>query len=135
MFWRQEMKKVIAFLAMIVSLFLLSLGANLAQEPYIKLNRPEMESLLCFFNEASVRGADIETWATLGQKLKTGAKEVAVFVDTTQVVSLPLNSREAKICIDIINDSTFQAKWVELVYSIKRKLQKAALADGGVQRS
>jgi|GEM_PF-836721 len=128
------MKRIIAFLAMIVSLFLLSLGANLAQEPSVKLNRPEMESLLCCFNESSVRGIDIETWAVLAHKLKAGATEAAAFGDTTLVVSLPLSSNEARICIDIINNSTFQAKSVEMVYSIKRKLQKAAPAEAQVQR-
>jgi len=120
------MKKIVAFLAMILSLFLLSLGANLAQDDAIKLNRPEIESMLYFFNEANIRGADIEVWAALAQKLKAGQKEVAAFVDTSQTITLKLSAQEAKICVDIINNSTFQAKWVDLVLGLKRKLQKIA---------
>lgn len=120
------MKRVGAFLAMILSLFLLSLGANLAQDQSLKFNRLEIESLLYFFNEANIKGSEIEIWAALSQKLKEGQKEANAFVDTTQTVSVNLISQEAKLCIDVINNATFQAKWVELVLGIKRKLEKIA---------
>ncbi|MBN2357366.1 hypothetical protein JXO59_14730 [candidate division KSB1 bacterium] len=120
------MKKVLALLAMMVSLFLLSLSANLAQDRSIKMNRVEIESMVYFFGEANVKGSDIEILATLSQKLKKGQKEASAFTDTTQTIQLDLTPGEAKICLDIINDATFQAKWVEMVYGMKRKLEKMA---------
>ncbi len=126
------MKKVLAFFAMLASLFLLSLGANLAQDKSIRLNRIEIEAMVYFFGEATIKGSDIELLAALSQKLKKAQKEAAAFTDTTQTIQLELSPQEAKICLDMINQATFQAKWVDMVLAMKRKF--AAVASPSLGR-
>lgn len=120
------MKRIMAFLGMTVFLFLLSLGVNMAQDKPLQFNRPEMESMMFLFNETTIKGSDIDVLAALSQKLKAGVQESAAFSDTTQTVSLPLTAQEAQVCLNIINNATFQARFVELVLGMKQKLQLLA---------
>lgn len=125
------MKKVLAFIAMLSALFLFNLGANSAQDKSIKLNRLEIDGMVYFFGEAKVKGSDIEILAALSQKLKKAQKDASAFNDTTQTVELNISPQEAKICLDIINDSVFQARWVEMVYGMKRKFASIAMPSLG----
>jgi|WetSurMetagenome_2_1015567.scaffolds.fasta_scaffold582206_1 hypothetical protein len=121
------MKKAFTILAMTATLFLLSMGINLAQqEPVIKFNRPEVESLLAMFNETPIKGQDLDVLAPLMTKVKNGAKEASAFTDTSQVVSMKVSPQEAGIFLNIINNATFPARFVDLVLSMKKKIQVVA---------
>jgi hypothetical protein len=117
------MKRLIAILAMMAFLFVLSLGVNIAQDEPLRFNRPEMESMQYFFNEASIKGADIDAVASIAQKLKEGGRQVAAFSDASQTIRIKVTSQEARICLEIINNATFQARHAELVSGMKKKLQ------------
>ena len=117
------MKGFIVILAMMAFLFVLSLGVNVAQDESLRFNRPELESMLCFFDQASIKGSDIEALSALSQKLKEGAKQVAAFPDTSKTIGVKVSSKEARLCLDIINGATLQARHVRLVAGMKKKLQ------------
>ncbi len=121
------MKKALSIIGMTAALFLLSMGINLAQQDAVlKFNRPEIESLLTMFNETPIKGQDLDVLAPLMTKLKDGVKEASAFIDTSQTVDIKVNAQEAGIFLNIINNATFPARFVDLVLGMKKKIQAVA---------
>ncbi|HNY92114.1 MAG: hypothetical protein BWY77_01648 [bacterium ADurb.Bin431] len=116
------MKHFIALLAMITFLFFLSLSVNIAQDEALRLNRMEMESMLNLLDHSAVKGSDIDGLADLCAKLRAGARQVALFPDSSRTVVLKVTPREAKICLGMIENATIQARNAEMVQRIRIKL-------------
>ncbi|HNS72564.1 MAG TPA: hypothetical protein PKI81_04095 [bacterium] len=120
------MKHFFALLAMMTFLFFLSLSVNIAQDKSLRLNRLEMESMLTLFDHTIVKGSDIEGLADLSAKLREGARQVALFQDSSRTVVLNVTAREAKICLGMIENATIQGRQAEMVRRIRIKLQHYA---------
>jgi hypothetical protein len=121
-----RMKLIFSILAMMTFLFFLSLSVNMTQDESLRLNRPEMDSLLALFDQTSVRGTEIEGIAGLSQKLKEGAKQLDNYSDSSRTIVLRVSPREARICLEMINRATFQASHAETMKRIKSKLMHYA---------
>jgi len=67
--------------------------------------------------------AEVDLVAPVGMKLKAGLMEALALRDTTKTITLRMTPSQSQICMNIINASTFEAKYAELVYGIKRKLE------------
>lgn len=102
------------------------LGA--AQDPQavrdLRFTPAEVESMLFLYNQTSVKGAEVELVAPVGIKLRAGLKEARALTDTTKTIVLKFNSTDTQICLGIIQNSTFEAKYAELVLGMKRKLEE-----------
>jgi hypothetical protein len=83
-----------------------------------------VESMLFLYNQTTVKGSDVEIVAPVGAKLKAGLKAARALNDTTKMITLKFNPTQAKVCLNIIQNSTFEAKYAELVLGMKHKLQK-----------
>ena len=88
----------------------------------LKFSPAEVESMLFLYNQTSVKGADVEIVAPVGVKLRAGLGEARALKDTTQKVVLQVTAAETQICLQIIQNSTFEAKYAELVLGMKKKL-------------
>lgn len=104
---------------------ILIFGAVMAQQQTLKLEftPAEMESMLFLYNQTTVKGADVEVVAPLGVKLRAGLNEARTMKDTTGVLTLQLTLAEVQICLYIIQQSTFEAKYASLILNMKRKLE------------
>jgi len=117
------MKKL--FYPFIISFILsaFSLAQVRPQEYNLHFNPNETESLLFLYNQTTVSGADVEMVAGLGAKLDAGLKEARALTDTTKTVTMKLTVAEIQFCLGIIKNSTFEAKYAQLVLGMKRKLE------------
>ena len=94
------------------------------QQLDIKFTPAEVESMLFLYNQTTVKGSEVEIVAPVGVKLKAGLQEARALKDTTETITLKLNPTQAQVCLNIIHNSTFEAKYAELVLGMKRKLEK-----------
>lgn len=116
------MRRVLSIIAMMGFLFFLSWSVNMAQDKSLRLNRLEMESLLSSFNQASFRGAEIEGLAPLAQKLREGARQLESFGDSPRTILLRVTPREARICLEMIEQANLQERHAEIIKRVKLKL-------------
>ena len=93
-------------------------------EKELNFKPAEVESMLFLYNQTSVKGSDVEVVAPVGVKLRDGLTQARTLKDTTQNVVLKLTPAETQICLQIIQNSTFEAKYAELVLGMKNKLLK-----------
>lgn len=98
-------------------------GQNARDEKDLLFTPAEVESMLFLYNQTSVKGADVEMIAPLGVKLRAGLNEARALQDSTKSIKLKLIPVEVQLCLGIIENSTFEAKYAELVLGMKRKLQ------------
>jgi len=98
-------------------------------EKYLLFNPNETESMLFLYNQTKISGGDVEMVAALGAKLKTGLKEARAVADSTQLIPLELTENEIRFCLRIIRNSTFEARYAQLVQGMKKKLEKRAISD------
>ena len=110
----------------VLFLFLCTVGfSQMPQvEKELKFTPAEVESMLFLYNQTSVKGADVEVVAPVGEKLRNGLIQARALKDTTQKVVLKVTAAETQICLQIIQNSTFEAKYAELVLGMKKKLVK-----------
>lgn len=116
------MRRLFSILAMIGFLFFLSWSVNMAQDESLRLNRQEMESLIDSFNQASFRGADIEGLAPLAQKLREAARQLERYGDSPRTIVLQVSRQEARLCLNMIENATFQTRHAEIIERVKIKL-------------
>jgi len=83
----------------------------------------EVESMLFLYNQTPVKGSDVEVVAPVGAKLRAGLKAARTQQDSTKSIMVPLLPAEVQVCLGIINASTFEAKYADLVLGMKRKLE------------
>ncbi|MBN1540903.1 hypothetical protein JW992_02075 [candidate division KSB1 bacterium] len=95
-----------------------------AQESDVNFNAAEAESMVFLFNQTTIKGSDVEVVAPLAQKLNAALEIAKVTEDKTQLVPLKLTAQEIEICFNVINNATFEARYAQLVFSMKNKLQK-----------
>jgi hypothetical protein len=119
------MKKTI--LASVVTLWATSIISVYGQAGDKPLNVPfspnEVESMLFLYNQTPVKGSDVEMVAPVGAKLRDGLKLARAQQDSTKAIPLQLIPVEIQVCLGIINASTFEAKYADLVLGMKRKLE------------
>jgi hypothetical protein len=123
--------KAIPALTVALSMTLFSLYGQTAEKPLnVSLSPAEVESMLFLYNQTPVKGADVELVAPVGAKLRAGLRQARTQLDSTQDIVLPLTPTEIQVCLGIIEASTFEAKYAELVLGIKRKLEAFAGQPG-----
>ena len=115
------MKKVIGWL---LFLLVIASGVILAQEKELLFTANEVESMLALYNQAPVKGDQVELVAPVGMKLRQALTVARSQADSTKLIKLLLTSTEVQICYNILTISTFEARYAELVLGMKRKLQK-----------
>ena len=110
---------------MVLAFLLLICSSIFAQQQTLKLEftPEEMESMLFLYNQTIVKGSDVEIVAPLGVKLRTGLNEARTMKDTTKILILQLTLAEVQICLYIIQQSTFEAKYASLILGMKRKIE------------
>ena len=110
---------------MVLAFLLLICSSIFAQQQTLKLEftPEEMESMLFLYNQTIVKGSDVEIVAPLGVKLRTGLNEARTMKDTTKILILQLTLAEVQICLYIIQQSTFEAKYASLIRGMKRKIE------------
>lgn len=106
----------------------------------VQFSPQQVESMLFLYNQTPVKGADVEIVAPVGAKLRAGLKQARAQQDSSKAIVLPLFPAEVQVCLGIINASTFEAKYAELVLGMKRKLEAlitppAAFQPGMEQKS
>lgn len=117
------MLKILSVLAMMSSLFVLSLSVNLLpKEPAVGFSRTEIESLSNLFNRAKVTGSDIQRLAPLAAKLHAGVKQAALSSDSLLTVDIRLNDREAGIFLAMIDQTDSPQHSVYPLSGVKQKL-------------
>ncbi len=117
------MLKILSVLAMMSSLFVLSLSVNLLpKEPAVGFSRTEIESLSNLFNRTKVTGSDIEKLAPLAAKLHAGVKQAALSSDSLLTVDIRLNDREAGIFLAMIDQTDCPQQSVYSLSGVKQKL-------------
>jgi len=89
----------------------------------VSLSPAEVESMLFLYNQTQVKGSDVEMVAPVGAKLRAGLRQVRTQQDSTKAIVLSLSPSELQVCLGVINASTFEAKYAELVLGMKRKLE------------
>jgi len=117
------MLKILSVLAMMSSLFVLSLSVNLLpKEPAVGFSRSEIESLSNLFNRMQGTGSDVERLAPLAAKLHAGVKQAALFSDSLLTVDIRLNDREAGIFLAMIDQTDYPQQPVFPLSGVKQKL-------------
>ncbi|MBN1997484.1 hypothetical protein JW935_08035 [candidate division KSB1 bacterium] len=105
-----------------------------AQELELKFNAAETESMLFLFNQTTIKGSDVEVLLPLNKKLKDGLEKARVLEDKEEELVLKLTPQEIGICLNIINNATFEARYAELVFGMKKKLQALQPVQGGMMQ-
>lgn len=118
------MRRIVCTMALIFLFHLPSFGQNFGPEKELHFTPAEVESMLFLYNQTTVKGSEVEIVAPVGVKLKAGLQEARALKDTTKTITLNLNPTQAQVCLNIIYNSTFEAKYAELVLGMKRKLEK-----------
>ena len=116
------MKNAMIVLLFICGFYVASYGQNAFSEKELHFTPAEVESMLFLYNHTTVKGTEVGLVAPVGAKLKAGLTKARALKDTTKTITLNLNPNEIQICLNIINNSTFEAKYAELVLGMKRKL-------------
>ena len=115
------MKRVLFYL--FASVLLCSIiQAQSIQTVALQFTPEEAESMLFLYNQTQIKGADVEVIAPLGEKLKAGFQQAKAQQDSTKPIKLELTIPEVQVCLGIIQQSTFEAKYASLVYGMKQKL-------------
>lgn len=115
-------KLIIPFVIIILTGSCLAQDAGAIKD--LHFNPNEAESMVFMFNKTTVSGADVEMVAGLSAKLNKGMQQGRALRDTSKTVALKLTPPEIQFCLSIITNSTFEAKYAQLVFGMKRKLEK-----------
>ncbi len=101
--------------------------SGLAQTDTIKVdfNAAEAESMLFLFNQTMVKGSDVKVLAPLQAKLNDALARAREAKDSKDLVPLELNQQEAQICVQIITNAEFEAKYSELVLGMMNKIKES----------
>ena len=118
------MKNAMIVLFFVCTSYLAGYGQSALPEKELHFTPAEVESMLFLYNYTTMKGAEVDIVAPVGAKLRAGLKKARALKDTTKTITLKLNLREVQVCLNIINSSTFKAKYAELVLGMKRKLLK-----------
>jgi hypothetical protein len=106
----------------ILLLFVLVLaGSLLAQEKEVLFTPAEMTSMLTLFNQAPIKGSDVEVIAPLSIKLRN-SYEIMQRDSSRHNISMKLSPQDVQICLTVLNNSTIEARFAELVLMMKQKL-------------
>ena len=107
-----------------LSLLIIAWGAIYAQDKELLFTANEVESMLFLYNQAPVKGDQVEMIAPVGAKLRRGLEQARALVDTTKMIKLMMNPTELQICHNILTISTFEARYAELILGMKKKIEK-----------
>lgn len=115
------MKNAIAFLNILLFCGIATISA---QEKELYFTPNEVESMLFLYNQAPVKGDQVEMVAPIGGKLRQAAIMARTQKDSTQSVKMLFTPVELQICYNVLSISTFEARYAELVLGMKKKLEK-----------
>jgi hypothetical protein len=120
------MRKTIVMIAILAWACVILPNYGQAQDKIVNvaLSPAEIESMLFLYNQIPVKGSDVELVAPLGVKLRAGLKQARTQKDSTKAIILSLLPAEVQVCVGIINGSTFEAKYAELMLGIKQKMAR-----------
>lgn len=114
------MTKRVSSIAIILGVLLLFTSAFCKE---IKFNPVETESMLFLFNKTQIKGSQVEIFAPLQAKLKKALEETRSVQDSTGMVTIEFTQQQLDICIDILNNSNVEAKYLDLILGMKNKLK------------
>jgi len=118
------MKKLSHSILLIMLFFcFLAFSQQPVQMVKVQFTPAEVESMLYLYNQTSIKGSDVEVVAPVGVKLRSGLKRARAMKDSTQTLTLEMSLVDVQVCVNIIQASTFEAKYAELVLGMKRKLE------------
>ncbi|MBD3377015.1 hypothetical protein GF406_18450 [candidate division KSB1 bacterium] len=86
----------------------------------------QLQSLNYLFGQATIKGDQIELASELSKKLKDYTTRTQNVEDTGKQISLPMTKAEASMCLDIIDESSFQARHCIMVLDLMTKLENIA---------
>ncbi len=108
------------FFALLVTVIVL-VGAGYAQDKEVVFTPAEMTSMLTLFNQAPIKGSDVEVIAPLSVKLRS-SYEIMQQDSARHNVAIKLSAQDVQICLTVLNNSTIEARYAELVLIMKQKL-------------
>ncbi len=117
------MRKLIPVILFIAVLFLSTQTTIIGQEKKLDFTAAEAESMMFLFNQTQIKGSDVEVLAPLAKKLKAALEKAQATEDKTEIIPLELSLQELQICLNVINNATFEARFAELVLSMKNKIK------------
>ena len=107
-----------------LTFLLLALATTaMSQGTDVKFNVAEIESMAAIFNQTTIKGSEVEIIVPLNRKLKEALHKAQAIQNKQEAVPFKLTVQEASICLNIINNATFEARYAELVFGMKKKLQ------------
>ncbi len=117
-----------SILILVLITMILGLGSITASAKTLNYSPVEVESMLYLFNRHPIKGTDVEFMAPLQGKLKESLEEARALGDSSATLSLELSLREIQTCIEILDEAQIEAKYTQLIYGMKQKLN-ALLPD------
>jgi hypothetical protein len=117
------MRKLIPVILFIAVLFLSTQTTIIGQEKKLDFTAAEAESMMFLFNQTQIKGSDVEVLAPLAKKLKAALEKAQAAEDKSEIIPLELSLQELQICLNVINNATFEARFAELVLSMKNKIK------------
>ncbi len=112
----------------VVVILMVLVSVVMAQDRELLFAPAEVESMLFLYNQAPIKGTDVEVVAPLGAKLREGLQIARTQPDSLKPVKLMVSPNDVQICLSILNNSTFEARFAELVLGMKKKLEALAPA-------
>ena len=91
----------------------------------VNFNAAEAESMLFLFNQTMIKGSDVKVLAPLQAKLNDALDRAREAEDAKDPVPLELTQQEAQICVQIITNAEFEAKYSELVLGMMNKIKES----------
>lgn len=129
------MRKYLLTLFLLFYSIISALGQANEIQKKIKFYPAEIQTLFLFYNGTKIKGSDVELFAPIGLKLREGFKQAQNIKDSTSTISLNLTLNEIGICFNIIQNSTFEAKYAPLILQLKEKLRSYLPVAPGVKQN
>jgi hypothetical protein len=109
----------------LIPMLFVFIAPAIAQEREIQFTPAELTSMLSLFNQTQIKGSDVEVVAPLGAKLRVGYETVQRD-SAKKLISLKLSQTDAQILSSVLNNSTVEARFADLILGMKQKLNMSA---------
>ncbi|MBD3377016.1 hypothetical protein GF406_18455 [candidate division KSB1 bacterium] len=119
------MKKICQSMLFILVMMVAFSGVAQTDTVKVNFNAAEAESMLFLFNQTMIKGSDVKVLAPLQTKLNDALDRAREVEDPKDPVPLELSQQEAQICVQIISNAEFEAKYSELVLGMMNKIKES----------
>ncbi len=117
------MKKLFPILGFCLVLYLSTYVVGQSPRSEVEMSVVQLQSLNYLFGQATIKGDQIELASELSKKLKNYTTRTQNVEDAHKQVSLPLSKAEASMCLNIIDESSFQARHCIMVLDLINRLE------------